>query len=90
MTGSENRARTYLLLLLAAALLAALLVPTAPATAQEEPSTDVTLTLLHNNDGESALFERLVDGQPFAGIAPFATVAKDLQREGIGVGTTFR
>ena len=82
MTGSENRARTYLLLLLAAALLTALLVPTAPATAQEEPSTDVTLTLLHNNDGESALFERLVDGQPFAGIAPFATVAKDLQREG--------
>ena len=82
MTASENRARTYLLLLLVAALVTALVVPTAPATAQEEPSTDVTLTLLHNNDGESALFERLVDGQPFAGIAPFATVAKDLQREG--------
>ena len=83
---SEHRTRRVLLLLLAGALIVSLVVPAVTAGAQEgqekQEGPDVTLTLLHNNDGESALFERLVDGEPFAGIAPFATVAKDLQREG--------
>jgi 2',3'-cyclic-nucleotide 2'-phosphodiesterase (5'-nucleotidase family) len=84
MIASEHRTpRAFLLLLLAGALMVSLLVPAGTAGAQErQERPDVTLTLLHNNDGESALFERLVEGQPFAGIAPFATVAKDLQREG--------
>jgi 2',3'-cyclic-nucleotide 2'-phosphodiesterase (5'-nucleotidase family) len=84
MTGTDSRIRrSYLLILLVGALLVSLLAPTDRAGAQEQPPrTDVTLTLLHNNDGESALFERLVGGQPFAGIAPFATVVKELRREG--------
>jgi 2',3'-cyclic-nucleotide 2'-phosphodiesterase (5'-nucleotidase family) len=87
MIASEHRTpRAFLLLLLAGALIVSLVVPAVTAGAQEgqerQERPDVTLTLLHNNDGESALFERLVEGQPFAGIAPFATVAKDLQREG--------
>jgi 5'-nucleotidase len=84
MTATNRRVpRAYLLLLVVGALLASLLGPAGPAGAQEDRQrTDVTLTLLHNNDGESALFERLVGGQPFAGIAPFATVVKDLRREG--------
>ena len=84
MIASEHRTpRAFLLLLIAGALIVTLLVPAGIAGAQaDKPRTDVTLTLVHNNDGESALFERLVDGQPFAGIAPFATVAKNLQREG--------
>jgi 2',3'-cyclic-nucleotide 2'-phosphodiesterase (5'-nucleotidase family) len=87
MITSEHRTpRAFLRLLLAGALMIALLVPAVTAGAQEgqggQERPDVTLTLLHNNDGESALFERLVGDQPFAGIAPFATVAKALQREG--------
>jgi len=54
----------------------------ADATHNSKPKVDVRLTLLHNNDGESALFERTVEGQPFAGIAPFATVVKDLRKQG--------
>jgi 5'-nucleotidase len=56
--------------------------PSAGASHDSEPEVDVRLTLLHNNDGESALFERLVQGQPFAGIAPFATVVDDLRDMG--------
>jgi 5'-nucleotidase len=39
------------------------------------------LTLLHSNDGESALFESPAeDEQLYGGIAPFATVVADLKR----------
>ncbi len=42
---------------------------------------DVVLTLLHNNDGESALFETTAeDGQLYGGIAPFASVVSNLKR----------
>jgi 5'-nucleotidase len=58
----------------------------ADAAHKAEPKADVTLTLLHNNDGESALFERPVatdiGDQPFAGIAPFATLMQSLRKQG--------
>jgi 5'-nucleotidase len=54
----------------------------ADASHNSKPESDVTLTLLHNNDGESALLEGLVDDQPFGGVAPFATVVANLKREG--------
>jgi 5'-nucleotidase len=56
--------------------------PLAGAGHDSEPDVDVRLTLLHNNDGESALLERLVQGQPFAGVAPFATLVEQLRKEG--------
>ena len=76
--------RTYLLLLLVLALLVASLgvADTATAKHDSDPDVDVTLTLLHNNDGESALLESLVDGQPFGGVAPFATLVDQLRRQG--------
>jgi 5'-nucleotidase len=54
----------------------------ADASHNSKPESDVTLTLLHNNDGESALLEGLVDDQPFGGVAPFATVVEKLKKEG--------
>ena len=43
---------------------------------------DVVLTLLHSNDGESALLETEADDeQLYGGIAPFASVVRDLRRE---------
>jgi 5'-nucleotidase len=82
--------RAYSLVVLVMALLMASLgvADQAGASNSSKPRVDVRLTLLHNNDGESALFERLVDSgvelgdQPFAGIAPFATLVKDLRRQG--------
>jgi 5'-nucleotidase len=57
-----------------------------PTGHRDRDKVDVWLTLLHNNDGESALLETLVtleDGsvEPFGGVAPFATVMKQLRRE---------
>lgn len=55
-------------------------VDAAPGGRGGEPKADVVLTLLHNNDGESALFEsEAADGQLYGGIAPFASVMADLK-----------
>jgi 5'-nucleotidase len=54
----------------------------ATTSSASEPKVDVYLTLLHNNDGESALLESTVAGQPFGGVAPFATLVDQLRREG--------
>ncbi len=80
--------RARLLVLIVWALIASMVFFASPAgaTRDQKPRVDVTLTLLHNNDGESALFERLVPtdigDQPFAGIAPFATLVGDLRKQG--------
>jgi len=63
-----------------------ILVGVTPATGAgqqpEPPKVDVVLTLLHSNDGESALRESSndLDGQNYGGIAPFASVVDDLKR----------
>ena len=44
----------------------------AAATAQ----ADFTLTLLHNNDGESKLLPLMIDGQPYAGADRFVSVVE--------------
>jgi len=69
------------------ALIATLvLVGVTPAAGAGEqpkpPKVDVVLTLLHSNDGESALREAQndLDGQSYGGIAPFASVVDDLKR----------
>ena len=54
----EHRARDYVALLSPRPCSPPLVPPHAVAQ-EDEPSTDVSLTLLHNNDGESMLFERL-------------------------------
>ena len=70
---------------IAAALTLAAVSATAVDTASgveptRAPKADVILTLLHNNDGESALFEtEAADGQLYGGIAPFASVVGDLK-----------
>jgi len=63
------------------AAVSATAVDAAPDRGAGKPAkADVVLTLLHNNDGESALFEsEAADGQSYGGIAPFATVVGDLK-----------
>ena len=57
------------------------LATSASAKPDKAPKADVVLTLLHNNDGESALFEsEAADGQLYGGIAPFSSVVDDLKR----------
>jgi 5'-nucleotidase/UDP-sugar diphosphatase len=85
MTGTGNTLRRpYLLIVTVVALLIAALgvTDTAGATHRTETQVDVQLTLLHNNDGESALLESIISGQPFGGVAPFATVVQELRKQG--------
>ena len=84
MIGTEVRSsRGYAVILMALALLITSLGVSGTALAQDSaPKSDVTLTLLHNNDGESALLESTVDGQPFGGVANFASLVDDLRRAG--------
>jgi 2',3'-cyclic-nucleotide 2'-phosphodiesterase (5'-nucleotidase family) len=68
---------------LGAALAAALVVPVGAATnaaAQDGANPAFTLTILHNNDGESRLTG--APGNPdFGGVARFATLVDDLRAE---------
>ncbi|HSO49050.1 MAG TPA: bifunctional metallophosphatase/5'-nucleotidase, partial [Acidimicrobiia bacterium] len=85
MTGTENtKRRSYLLIAMVMALLITAFGVTSPADATHNstPKVDVRLTLLHNNDAESALLETLVEGQPFGGVAPFATQVDQLRKQG--------
>lgn len=51
------------------------------------PEADVWLTLLHNNDAESALLPTTVDGQPFGGVANFATLVDQLRDDALDQST---
>jgi 5'-nucleotidase len=84
IVGENTLRRSYLMIVTVVALLVATfgVGDTADATHKTEPKADVQLTLLHNNDGESALLESAVEGQPFGGVAPFATVVGQLRKEG--------
>ncbi len=46
---------------------------------------DYTLTVLHNNDGESAVLERGTDDEE-AGVARFATLVDQAKQEAVGSG----
>lgn len=73
----ENMKKAALAVLAIASLFMSVLVTSAsPATAQGEEST---ITILHNNDGESHLLPNEEDGYP--GVARFVTVLKELQAE---------
>ncbi len=62
-----------------------LLMPTAPAAAQAVPAPSAfTLTLLHNNDGESAL----LPAAPRGGVARYATIVKGLQGQAKAEGSS--
>lgn len=65
----------------AAMMLTALAVTAPAATAQDG---EVTITILHNNDGESKLLGDAEDGE--AGIARFVAALKDLQASAPGDG----
>jgi 2',3'-cyclic-nucleotide 2'-phosphodiesterase (5'-nucleotidase family) len=71
---------------LGAALAAALVIPVGAATtaaAQDGTKPAFTLTILHNNDGESRLTG--APGNPdFGGVARFATLVDDLRAEATG------
>jgi len=84
MIGTEVRSsRGYAVVLMALALLITSLGVSGTALAQDAaPESDVTLTLLHNNDGESALLETTVDDEPFGGVATFASLVDDLRKAG--------
>jgi 5'-nucleotidase / UDP-sugar diphosphatase len=82
----RRHGRSLFLAVGAATLAAATLAsPFATAGASSErggPSgPDFTLTILHNNDGESSLLPTTVDGVDFGGIARFQGKVDDLRRE---------
>jgi len=45
-----------------------------------------SLTILHNNDAESSLFERIISGQPYAGAARFVTAVNTTRADALGAG----
>ena len=73
--------RLMLAVALGVGVMAPALATSAAAKPNKPPKADVVLSLLHSNDGESALFETEAgDGQFYGGIAPFASVVADLKR----------
>lgn len=56
-------------------------------SADVTPEADVWLTLLHNNDAESALLPTTIDGQPFGGVANFATLVDQLRDDALDQST---
>jgi 5'-nucleotidase len=81
MMGKRGRLTAIATAALTMAAVSATAVDAAPGRgAGTAPKADVVPTLLHNNDGESALFESEgSDGQSYGGIAPFASVVGDLK-----------
>lgn len=77
--------RTMRLLAAAAAtgsLALASTVATSPAIAdstRSAPRPDYTLTILHNNDGESVLLPRVINGVEYGGIARFVSKVDQLE-----------
>jgi 5'-nucleotidase len=55
----------------AAALLASVMVGGGSASGGSTPRPDFTLTILHNNDGESSLLPTTIDGVEYGGISRF-------------------
>ena len=84
-TRSKFRAdRKALIAFLVLCLMTAGLVSTAAADGQQSPrsrSDEFTLTVLHNNDGESQLVNAGVGIEDFGGVARFATVVKETRRD---------
>jgi 5'-nucleotidase len=69
-----------LLALATSVLVVASIAGGGPASAQHGDQPAFTLTILHNNDGESRLIN--APGQPdFGGVARFATLVDDLRRQ---------
>lgn len=66
--------------LIVVAALFALLVSAMPAGAQ---GGSFTLTILHNNDGESQLINAGGDNEDFGGVARFATLVNNLRDEAV-------
>jgi len=71
------------------AMIVALVAAAGPADARKEPKAEVWLTLLHNNDGESALLPTEIDGEMFGGVATFGTLVDQLRDAGL-VQSTFK
>ncbi len=82
MSSISNRNRRVVLgAILAAAMVTPLGVTTAAAQSDKPPDRPAfTLTILHNNDGESKLINAPASTD-FGGIARFATLVDDLRRE---------
>ncbi|MDH3755421.1 MAG: 5'-nucleotidase C-terminal domain-containing protein [Acidimicrobiia bacterium] len=68
--------RAWLAFLMIIGLVAAALATTSPANAEHPSEGDFTLTILHNNDGESQLLNAGSGLEDFGGIARFAEVVK--------------
>jgi 2',3'-cyclic-nucleotide 2'-phosphodiesterase (5'-nucleotidase family) len=93
--------RRLLIVTAAVAMIAALMAAAGPADARRGPPPNtppvtlpnteaaVWLTLLHNNDGESALLPTEIGGELFGGVANFATVVDQLRAAGL-VQSTFK
>jgi 5'-nucleotidase len=51
-----------------------------PAAAPKGARPAFTLTIAHNNDGESALTPSVIDGAEYGGVARFASVVERLRK----------
>ena len=72
----QSRSRRLLAVLAVSALLTSIFTATATAEPKHDPH-DFTLTILHNNDGESQLINAGSGIEDFGGAARFATVVRN-------------
>ncbi len=78
--GRRRRFRIIVVAALVAVLSATMTAGTASARGHGRPRADFTLTILHNNDGESSLLPTTVDGVEYGGIARFQRKVNRLRR----------
>lgn len=77
---TRTKRRTSLLLIVPA-LFAAMLATTAGSPASAKNPKPFTLTVLHNNDGESQLINAGQGIEDFGGVARFATLVKQTEKD---------
>ncbi len=80
------RVRTHSIFLTVAMLAALLIAPPAALGADPVPGADFTLTILHNNDGESQLINAGSGLEDFGGVARFKTLVDGLRADATASG----
>jgi len=83
---SSFRLRTHSIFLTVAMLAALLFAPSAASAANPVPGADFSLTILHNNDGESQLINAGSGLEDFGGVARFKTMVDGLRADATAAG----
>lgn len=83
---ARNQGRRRSLLVTMAMVASLLVAPSVAPAAEPVPGADFTLTILHNNDGESQLIDAGSGLEDFGGVAKFKTLVDTQRAEAVASG----